>query len=165
MAQDKVAEILARFPGPVTLAPSRLKWVLILLGCAGFVAIGILLMPKSEAMTWFAIVFFGVGTAVALVMLMPGAGGMKLDGAAFEFTSLFRSHSVPWRDATGFMAGTIPRAGKMMVFFDDARARGKALGQLNVSMTGRNAAVPDTYGLSADDLASLMAQWRERALR
>ena len=34
----------------------------------------------------------------------------------------------------------------------------------NVGIVGRNAALPDTYGLSADDLAQLMAQWRERAL-
>jgi hypothetical protein len=35
---------------------------------------------------------------------------------------------------------------------------------MNVSLAGRNDYIPDTYGLSAEDLARLMNQWRERAL-
>ncbi len=35
---------------------------------------------------------------------------------------------------------------------------------MNRSIAGRNAIIPDTFGLSADDLASLMTQWRARAL-
>ena len=59
---------------------------------------------------------------------------------------------------------TIPPTGPTMVVFDDADAKGRALGKLNVSMVGRNSGVPDTYGMSAEDLAGLMAQWRERAV-
>ena len=135
-----------------------------MLGCAAFTAAGLFAMPKGEAMTWGAIVFFGIGTLIALVMLLPGAGGLTLSREGFEMVSLFRKHFVPWREATGFVAGKIPRAQKKMVFFDDARAKANALGQLNVSMVGRNSGVPDTYGFSAEDLANLMAQWRERAM-
>jgi hypothetical protein len=165
MAHDAAADILARFPGPVALVPSRLKWVLILLGCAGFVAIAVLLMPKNEAMTWLAIAFFGIGIAVALVMLMPGAGGMILDREGFTIVNLFRRNVILWTDATDFVADTIPMTVKKTVLFNLASAKSKMLGRLNVGLTGRNGAIPDTYGLSADDLANLMAQWRERALR
>ena len=162
MAQDTAADILARFPGPVALVPSRFKWVLILLGCAGFVAIGVLLMPKNEAMTWCAIVFFGVGVAVALVMLMPGAGGLTLRREGFEIVSLFRRNVILWTDATDFVADTIPMTVKKTVLFNLASAKSQMLGQLNVGLTGRNGAIPDTYGMSADELAGLMTHWRER---
>ena len=164
MAKDTAADILARFPGPVALASSRTKWLLVLLGCGVFVAIGAAVMPKNEAMTWFTIAFFGIGVAIALVMLLPGAGGLTLSREGFEIVSLFRRHFVLWADTTDFVAGTIPMTVKKMVLFNLASAKSKILAQLNVGMMGRNGAIPDTYGMSADELAGLMTRWRERAL-
>jgi hypothetical protein len=51
-----------------------------------------------------------------------------------------------------------------MVVYDDTTQSTKSLARINIAIVGRNAGLPDTYGLSADDLARLMAQWRERAL-
>jgi len=163
-SQDKTGAILSRFPGPVTLYPSRTKWILILLGCAVFVAGGLFAMQGNTFMRWGAVAFFGTGMAVAIAGLLPGASQLKLDREGFEFTAMFRRHSVRWQAATGFEAVTIPPSGQKMVLFDDAGAKGRALGKLNVSMVGRNSGVPDTYGMSAKDLAGLMAQWRERAV-
>ena len=36
MDSDTCSEILARFPGPVTLYPSRRKWLLLMAGCLLF---------------------------------------------------------------------------------------------------------------------------------
>ena len=96
--------------------------------------------------------------------LLPGAGGLTLDREGFTVTNLFRSHRAHWLDTTGFMAVRIPPAHQKMVMYDDAKQSGRSLAQLNVAIAGRGAGLPDTYGLSADDLAHLMAQWRERAL-
>jgi len=41
---------------------------------------------------------------------------------------------------------------------------GRTVAKLNVSLVGRNAGLPDTYGLSADVLADLMDRWRDRAV-
>ena len=51
-----------------------------------------------------------------------------------------------------------------MVAYDNVNAARRAVARINVAIAGRNAALPDTYGLSADNLAAVMAQWRERAL-
>jgi hypothetical protein len=48
--------------------------------------------------------------------------------------------------------------------YDDVNVSTKRIAKFNVGIVGRNAALPDTYGLSADNLAQLMVQWRERAL-
>ena len=41
MDSDTCNEILARFPGPVTLYPSRRKWLLLMAGCLLFAVGGI----------------------------------------------------------------------------------------------------------------------------
>ena len=162
MAND--TDLLARFPGPLALTPSRGKWFVVMLVGLAFTATGLFLMPRNEMMTWFCVIFFGFVAAVAIIMLIPGAGGLTLNRDGFEVTSLFRSHFVTWADATDFLAGRIPPAAKKMVLYNHAGAKNSTLGKLNAGLVGRNGAIPDTYGMSADALASLLAQWRERAV-
>jgi hypothetical protein len=161
---DDADEILARFPGPATLVPSRMKWIMVMLTGAAFSVAGVFLMPKNEAMTWFCMVFFGLVAAIGLIMLLPGAGGLTLRREDFEVTSLFRRHTVSWADASDFIAGRIPPAMTKMVLYNHAAAKNIMLGKLNTSIAGRNGALNDTYGLDADALANLMMQWRERAM-
>jgi hypothetical protein len=96
-------------------------------------------------------------------MLLPGAGGLTLDRNGFRATSLFRSSSSRWQDVTGFEPASIPPSLQKLVVYDDINLTGRKIANLNVALVGRNAALPDTYGLSADDLARLMMLWRDRA--
>jgi hypothetical protein len=50
------------------------------------------------------------------------------------------------------------------VVFDDIKMTGMTMAKLSVAIAGHNAGLPDTYGLSADDLARLMTAWRKRAV-
>ena len=163
-SQGKIVEILARFPGPVTLYPSRRKWIRILLLSATFVAVGLWMISHDNAYGWAGLVFFGLGMVVAIIALLPGAGKLKLDRDGFEITNLFRHQSLRWQDTTGFEAAIIPPSSLEMVVFDDANAKGKTLASLSLGLVGHNAGLPDTFGLQAKDLASLMAQWREYAI-
>jgi hypothetical protein len=166
--QDTTGEILARFPGPVTLNASRKKWIVILLGCGAFVAIGVWMTASGQTEDkiygWGGLVFFGLGMVVAAIAMLPGASMLKLDRERFEVTSLYRRQSYRWQDTTGFEAVQIPPARQKTVAFDDVNAKKKALARLNVGLVGRNSGLPDTYGLYAADLANLMAQWRARAV-
>jgi hypothetical protein len=58
----------------------------------------------------------------------------------------------------------IPPAFHKVVVYDDTNVAGRKVAKLNVAITGHNAALPDTYGLSAHDLARLMTLWRDRAV-
>jgi len=40
----------------------------------------------------------------------------------------------------------------------------RALARANVGLVGRKSALPDTYGMTAEDLARLMSVWRRKAL-
>jgi hypothetical protein len=159
---SKADDILARFPGPVTLSPSRRKWILILLIAIGFTAGGVWMVGRGDTAGWFVAGFFGLCAISAVVALLPGANGLKLDRDGFAIIQLFRNRSYRWQDATGFATTRI--TGQKMVVFDDATAAGGALASVNVGLVGRNAGLPDTYGLGADALAELLTFWRARAV-
>jgi len=155
--------LLSKFPGPATLYPSRKKWILVLLGCLVFAAGGAWMIAGGASWGWAALIFFGLGTAVSLAMLVPGVSALTLDRDGFDVTSLRRRHRTRWTDATGFEAVAIPPAMRRFVCYDDSNAARLAIAKTNVAMTGHNAALPDTYGLAPADLARLMSAWRERA--
>jgi hypothetical protein len=48
------------------------------------------------------------------------------------------------------------------VCYDDANVSGR-IADINDTLIGRNAALPDTYTLTAEALAQLMNTWRARA--
>jgi hypothetical protein len=147
----------------VTLYPSRRKWLLVFAGCALFAVGGFWMIRDGDVRGWLVLIFFGLGALVAAVAMLPGAGALTLDAQGFESTSLFRSHRTRWQDTAGFQAAHLPR-GQKLVVYDDVTQSAKSIAQLNVGIVGHNAGLPDTYGLAADDLAQLMAQWGERAL-
>jgi hypothetical protein len=156
--------ILSRFPGAVTLYPSRKKWLLVLVGSALFAVGGFWMIKTGDGRGWLVLIFFGLAAVVAAAAMLPGAGGLALDRDGFEATNLFRRHRTLWQDSTGFQAARIPPARQMWVVYDDVTQSTRSIAKFNVGIVGRNAALPDTYGLSADDLAQLMTQWRKRAL-
>jgi len=108
---------------------------------------------------------------IAAGMMLPGASSLKLDREGFEITRVYRHSSILWKNASNFEAwrsdglmGIGPKIGPGIVMFDSSDAKKLALGKLNTALTGHNAAIPETYGFSAEALADLMAQWRERAV-
>jgi hypothetical protein len=159
-----ISQILSRFPGPVTLYPSRRKWLLVFTGGALFAVGGVWMVKSGDATGWFPLIFFLLVALVAAVAMLPGAGALMLDREGFQITNLFRRHRTPWRDAVHFTASSIPPARQRWVVYDDVSQSTKPVAKINVAIIGRNAALPDTYGLSPDDLGQLMTQWRERAL-
>jgi hypothetical protein len=160
-----VSDLLARFPGPLTLCPSRRKWLIVLVGSALFTAGGVWMIREGDPSGWFVAAFFGLCAIIGIVMLLPGLASLTLDADGFEMTSFFVGKRIRWRDASNFAASRIPPAFTKLVVFDNAKDKSSAVGRLNRMLVQHNAGLGDTYGLAADDLARLMAQWRERAIR
>jgi hypothetical protein len=161
---NQAVSVLLQFPGPVILYPSRKKWLLIFGTCALFAVGGIAMVRSSEPMGWYVLIVFALAAVVAAVVMLPQAGRLRLDREGFEVTSLFRRHRSRWLDASGFTVSRIPPASYRLVVYDDVTQSAKSMAKFNVGLTGRNAALPDTYGLPPAELAELMAGWRERAL-
>jgi hypothetical protein len=164
MSDDRAAELLACFPGPVTLCPSRKKWLFLLAGCVTGAVGGYWMIQDGAPGGWYVLVVFGIGSVIPLIVLLPGAARLKLDRDGFTSTSLFKSHRVRWQDADNFEPVRVPPANLWLVGYDDVTAAGRTIAAISVEISGRNSALNDTYGFRADQLAAVMAQWRELAL-
>jgi hypothetical protein len=175
-----VDELLERFPEPVTLYASPGKWLTILAGCALFVGVGVFMITSpaffrrsylgvpADIVGWFDIVFFGLGVIVCVVALMPGRSHLTLDANGFTVHSLFRSSTARWEDVDDFaavnMAVVHPTRKIMLVGYNDRTQAQRSLARANMGLVGRNSALPDTYGMTAADLAHVMLLWRRKAL-
>jgi hypothetical protein len=161
----KRGDIIARFPGPVTLYPSRLKWGLILTGFMLFTFVGCAMVINGDKGGWFVVYFCSAGTLIGIIPLLPGGGGLTLDQYGFETVNMFRRTRTRWRDASGFETMVQAAAPGSQVVYDDASRNQDFDPAANpLWVAGHNAALPDTYGLRAKDLAWVMESWRTRAL-
>lgn len=161
-------DLLADFPGPVILRMGRGKPAFLL--AATLVFWGVLLWltlqrpfdPWLTPILWAGVALFGLSLPVLALLLINGAS-LVLTGEGFEARHVWKRRFAHWRDTGDFAVGEIPPSYVPMVVYDDAGASGP-LARANAAITGRNAALSDSYGLSPEDLAWLMNAWRARAL-
>lgn len=165
MRMREVDAILGKFPGPVTL---YVGWRMKLLGLAlslGFtvflvyiliLATGFVSGWYDTMMSWISLVFFGALAIRAMILLLvPGAASLTLDADGFQINSIFWYVRTSWRDVRGFRVETRYFRGKFQLIMYDA---------LSPSAPKVTKTLPNNYGLSKDDLAWLMEQWRQHAL-
>lgn len=145
------------------LRPSRRRTAGLVALCLLFVALGSALIAAGNGLVGgIAVLFFGLGAAVLGTNLLPGAAELRLDREGLEVRSLFRSRRFRWSDVHGFRPVTIPPAHSAVVGFDFSPGARPAGASLASSLAGVEGALPNTYGLSAAELATLLEQWRVR---
>ncbi len=145
------------------LRPSQMKLVGLCVLTAILVAAGVFCVRTGyRVIGWLDIAFFGMCIAVFAVMMLPGAGYLRLREDGFEMCSLFRRSYLPWHAVEVFEVGRIG-LNKRVVFnlnrdvgMDKARAVAR-------SISGWEGALPDTYGMSAQALADLMNAYHHHA--
>ena len=149
----------------LTLRPNRRRYLLFMMLSAGFVAGGALTVRKSDPIGWAAILFFGSGVIVFGLLLLPGSAYLKLDSAGFTFCTLFRAHSTSWYEVDSFQVARI--GGRKLVAFNYSNLhRGQDFARkLSHTISGYEGALPETYGLSAEELVITMNEWRQRGGR
>jgi hypothetical protein len=158
-----VETIMARFPGPVVLRPSNWRWLfvgfIVVAGLGPAIYFAVTMPEKLQP----ALLALAIVPIMLSSLLSPQASSLTLHADGFELQYLFFGRKrLRWREASAFAAVKSNR--RNFVAFDDATLSGGAIAKLNKSMLGRTSNLPDTYGLSAERLAQLLSQWRERAL-
>jgi hypothetical protein len=170
-SDSPVDAVVSRFSQPVTLSPSLAKWALPA-ALSMLLTIGCLLMANGNApasWAWPVSIFFGIGTLLFVLQLVPGAGSLTLDADGFEtrLFYFFRNRS-RWKNVAHIKVATpaLPLASAKVkfVWFNDSRWNGRWFTPKESSVSGYDAGLGDTYGLSAEALADLMNRWREQAL-
>ena len=174
-SETEVEDIIARFPGPITLAGSRLKaWFLIIAGAAMTAACAYCLVdvvhhpPHVESQflmllsfLGFGTFFFGLGPIAGIIFLCRSA--LRLDRDGFEATALYRQR-YRWSEVTDFSVFRYKSAESVM--FKTTKLQRSSLEKLNALLTGgRNAGLPETYGFGASELMKLMKTWQGMATR
>lgn len=144
------------------LRPSPRKWLVVLAIAATFTAVGTMMVGDGASGGWFVTIFFGLCTAIGLVVLLPGSMFLEVRRDGFETSHLFRRRRFAWSEVGRFSAVEV--VSRPMVAFDRIGAAPSRLGKLSAAIAGANDALPDTYGMDAAELAALMNAARERAL-
>jgi hypothetical protein len=173
MRPPPVVAIVARFPGPVRLdGTPRKKLALLAIPSVLTVLFAVMLVrapvrvPLDWPFTLFAMGMIGLfgwlAIGAAILLRRPIWWSLLLDADGFEVYSvlLFRPMRLHWRDVSEFriryVYGTSQfYGGREMATFEVPGARHGGRG---------TRILPDSYGLSEDDLAWLMNEWRARAL-
>jgi hypothetical protein len=150
----------------LTLRPGRLRNFVFLIGGAGFTAGAWWLSDEHQVVGWLGVIFFGAGAVAFAILLLPGASFLKLTRDGMTVVSLFRRSTYRWDDIDSFGVMSLEKFGgtKYVGIIFSASYQGHKIGRKMVAtMTGFQGGLPDTYGMSADDLVDLLSDWRLRA--
>lgn len=164
---DRVAPLLAQFPGPLMLRPSKRKWFVMLAVAGLFTAGGVSEAVSSNSgniLDWIGAVFFGLCTIGFVYMIFFAGFEMTLDGDGFSWCGGRLSEQWQWTDVRDFaVVEYAPGA--------PGAALRKRVGFSNIRLNKSNSqkAVPDAFGSSSfglpmADLARLMSEWQKRAV-
>ena|SRR5438105_4100241 len=143
---------------PVTLRSSRKKMLLMLVGSLVFVAAGLLFPTQYRALNLSMVIVFGLCAVVFCINLLPNSSYLSLTSEGFTICSTFRCRSIEWRHVSNFGVARIGT--RKMVGCDPAHQISK-MGKATKAFSGYVSALPDTYGLKAEELAELLNRLRD----
>ena len=149
---------------PRVLYSSRRRTLGLLALSLVFAGAGVLMIGADADYGWLVAAFGLVGAAVFTVMsLRPNR--LELSGEGLTTVTLGRRWSVRWSECGEFRTSKVDYsvAGPSMVVFDCSAPgiRGHPLEAAAEALSGANAALPETYGMPADELATLLNTYRE----
>jgi hypothetical protein len=155
-------------PSQVILYPKRSSAMWLFLISAVFVVVGIWIGVSENWIGFLVAAFFGLFLPVAVIQLLPGSTYLQIDHSGFTFCNLFRRTTVPWSVVEGFFVVTLKRNGMkvhQMVGFNFVETYAKQrLSRRIASVIGKcEAALPDTYGKTVEELASFMNECLAKA--
>jgi hypothetical protein len=99
---------------PLVATPSWKRWLLVALGCAALVAVGVLMLsyPRDEDLVkdlvggWLSIVLGGFGTVVALAQFLGTHQTFRIDDFGITWTQR-SDQTIPWSAITDLEVLTI----------------------------------------------------------
>lgn len=168
-------DAIASFPGPVVLFSSRPKlWflaffeIVTILTSSFAIVIG-LSHPEARFAVCIGLLLYSVGLGIKLALSSsPDAISLRLTSSGFEVVAGLQKRTFSWRQVSDFDVLAGRRSSSKVVFRYDGPHRNSfrvGLGWLDAAFAGgRNAYLPDTYGLRTADLVRVLTTWRELAV-
>ena len=142
------------------LTSKKTKSLLLALFSLLFVFGGTTMISGGDKSGWFVSIFFALCFITSCIQLLPGASGLKINAQGFTITSLFKSHLTKWEDVKTFKEGFVGTRIGVLFDYSERHKKYKAGKILSKTISGQHAALPDTYGMKASDLAKLLNERR-----
>ena len=146
---------------PMTYRARPMKKVLLALGSGIFVAIGRLAYPLTPFAALVTIIIFSLIALVGIVGSLPGSSYLTLTEQGFLVVSLFRKRFVAWSNVQSFVPVKIQRKGIVGWNHSPGFSQPQRRPGIRTTFAGLEAVLPDTYGMSSEQLASLMNTTRD----
>lgn len=156
---------------PITIHSSPTKLALTIIGCMGFVLLGVLLVRSGSAgeggvdrvvAGWLSIIVFGAFNVLAVPKsLRPDRLTLSPAGLRFD-TFLGTAVNAAWSDLSSFEIWSY--RGARLVMFDVSRTRGSLVRFQGVNrlMSGYDVALPGGWPMSAEALAGILSDAKAR---
>lgn len=141
-------------PEELFLPASTVRWIFVAVVSAVIVIVNITvsITTSAPALGLLALIFAVTGT-VAGVQLIPGSAGLWLDRKGFTFRMFWVDRRREWNEITPILSSQVGLL--QMVGYnrkDDPPNKPREI-------------LPDTYRISANELADVMNHWRNTAIR
>jgi hypothetical protein len=141
-------------PETLYLPPSRARWIFVVVVSSFIVALNLYGvaahgMPALGALA----VIFGIMAALTGAQLIPGSAGLWLDRQGFTFRLFWYDRRREWKEITPILSSQVGLL--QMVGYNRAGDEPNKPREV----------LPDTYGISANELADLMNHWRDTAIK
>ena len=155
---------------PKTLTPNKLKTIGYLLCCLTFVYVGIEIIKENTFMKWLGIAFFGFGSIVLVILLLPNSTFLKIHKNQIEIRKFYKSSFISKKEILEFGIVEIPiihigytflNYHKKMVGFNLVKSS-KSNTRLNKtykSIFDYQKTLPDNYGYKPEKLVELLNDW------
>lgn len=138
---------------------STRKMALLLVGSLAFVAGGGLMIRTDPATAHACIVFFGLCALVSAINLHPRSSFLEVSAEGFTFANLFRRTFVPWGHVAEFLPIAIHHNALVGWNYSPGFDGQAAARKISAALSGVEAALPDTYGMSAEKLAAVLNEF------
>lgn len=141
----------------ITFYPNKIKTFILLLICVLFTWSSISLTVTN--VDWLGTIFFGLGSVVFGISLLPKSNYLRLTKEGFIIKTLFRKHFLKWEEVKDFDVIYI-HLNKMIVFnYTSEYKHQKIARSFLARLKGVEGGLPDTYGKNAYELAKILNEW------
>ena len=155
---------------PRVLRSSRLRTTLLLIVSVFALGIGVAAVAGGEKNGWL-IVAVGALLTIFMCLLLLRPQRLELDEKGLTTVNpLGKRWSVEWRECGTFRTaypvalGSSTHTSAQVVFECEESERSLARSLITHMVAGGSASLPDTYGMSAKNLATLLNRYREAAV-
>jgi hypothetical protein len=148
----------------LVLRASRRKWLAILVACVVSTFAGFHMVVGGAWVGLFLLGFFGFGTVVAVATIIRPTQ-LRIDSDGVTLVQPWRRTRYDFKGCSEFRIWRSGYGSSMVVFDDQSADRAPGvLSILNDKLSGSNSWFPNTFGVSARELAALLNDRRQRVV-